>query len=1343
MNHVPRSFGIPVRPSRAGFALLITILLLSMMVLLVVSMAALTRVETQVAANYQQIDLARQNALMGLKIAIGQLQASAGLDQRITTRADILDSTPATAAITGVNQPYWTGVWKTGSASPDVTLSGTAQRQTTFGSLTPTLAQKSSSATWLVSRPNASSVVDPLTNTFTIAETLTGVDLTAAGQSGVTTAASSSTPTAVMLAKNLGRKDSSIAYNAANNVGYVVAAPLVDLSAPVAALGNASKPIGRYAYWVSDEGIKARVNIKDPTLKTSSTGATQVDAVTNLATNQLHFVAPQSTAAHKILPSTLATDFRGAADYRQNPKVDQVLTPQQLPLLPAVAPTGYVSNIYLPDITTYSYGVLADVRNGGLRKDLTAALEDTGGTANKNFAKLNPYSSAGQYISRVFNIFTDTIPQATQLTTTFNSVGSINNHASGLLWNDLHRFYNSYKSTQPTLQLANLPAPAATAARPSGVGSPAASRPYVVSATAFTSYETNNAAGTHSAAATSTMVTGTLSPICIGLRYDCAIKSVESPVGSGNYKLFIEYHPVSTWYNPYGVTIHSTVSDEAVVIQPERPYLTVETTTGGVTTKRYCILPQMGTPGLMNDPLHTANFEPGAIRVFARSANYSIPATSTVPFGKIGNSLRDACNFNMWSTPAPALVSKNATFNFCNQAEFISVANTSDLTSSTVPYTPISSLPGATSVKLSLTTQGSSSYNSQIPARLEHWSGGTGWPNLGQWSSLTSSYGFSPGKESLGVATSWGAPPTYSCQLSQLTAPMLLCTYNFRVKGLISTPSPSYSNSSFQVPLFMGNSDGFNPIRGNSSSYWNEFRVLNLSSWPPAYSNPSDIMIGADTGTYTYTTWGDQSTGAMPAAQGGSYRKILADIPLQPMVSLGQFMHLQAYNCVMYDSYAHLDFGSMFVGGSYANPVVPLSQTLNDNIDNSHSMGGFGNAFYSLDYSYLANQALFDGFYFSTVPPAILPAASTIQTINAPNAAQFAPTGQVNPTQWTAFNAANPNAQLVDASTPFLNSRMVPYRKNGVVPALANLRDMDKAAANLLLLGAFNINSTSVDAWRALLSSLSGNDLSMWSASDRLLYTFTAAELKNPIPRFWSSTGNANINTPWCGVRALSDTEVMELATRIVAEVKTRGPFLSMADFLNRRLGASSTDLTRAGALQAAIDKTSPDINSAIKISGVAVDVAAAVSGSNNLPGGLPILANMQDASSTSGQTWNTTVGMPGYLMQQDLVQAFSPVMAARSDTFVVRAYGEKTDPLTLKPVAKAYCEAVVQRLPDYVDPNDPALITTQTGYAGPAGDATPPYKADGVTPIVNITNQNFGRHFKIVSFRWITPNDL
>ena len=78
----------------------------------------------------------------------------------------------------------------------------------------------------------------------------------------------------------------------------------------------------------------------------------------------------------------------------------------------------------------------------------------------------------------------------------------------------------------------------------------------------------------------------------------------------------------------------------------------------------------------------------------------------------------------------------------------------------------------------------------------------------------------------------------------------------------------------------------------------------------------------------------------------------------------------------------------------------------------------------------------------------------------------------------TAFTDAN-----ISARTCVLpNSRMTFYAKNGVPPQTSKstaqnyLSNYQKAAANLLLSGAFNVNSTSMPAWRALLSSLSGNN---------------------------------------------------------------------------------------------------------------------------------------------------------------------------------------------------------------------------------------------------------------------------
>ncbi|MEN9841720.1 MAG: hypothetical protein RL376_1520, partial [Verrucomicrobiota bacterium] len=107
----------PKRNPAQGFALLVTIVLVAFLVLIVVGLATFTRVETQVAANSQQVAQARQNAVMALNLALGQLQKYAGPDQAVTARADITSATP-------LKQPYLTGVWSTSntSSTPDTWL---------------------------------------------------------------------------------------------------------------------------------------------------------------------------------------------------------------------------------------------------------------------------------------------------------------------------------------------------------------------------------------------------------------------------------------------------------------------------------------------------------------------------------------------------------------------------------------------------------------------------------------------------------------------------------------------------------------------------------------------------------------------------------------------------------------------------------------------------------------------------------------------------------------------------------------------------------------------------------------------------------------------------------------------------------------------------------------------------------------------------------------------------------------------------------------------------------------------------------------------------------------------
>ena len=69
------------------------------------------------------------------------------------------------------------------------------------------------------------------------------------------------------------------------------------------------------------------------------------------------------------------------------------------------------------------------------------------------------------------------------------------------------------------------------------------------------------------------------------------------------------------------------------------------------------------------------------------------------------------------------------------------------------------------------------------------------------------------------------------------------------------------------------------------------------------------------------------------------------------------------------------------------------------------------------------------------------------------------------------------------------------------------------------------------------------------------------------------------------------------------------------------------------------------------------------------------------------------------FLSQADVMTALAPITTVRGDTFTIRALGETALDLSGNSVAKALCEARVQRLPSTVDPNDNLRTPNPDGY--------------------------------------------
>jgi hypothetical protein len=322
---------------------------------------------------------------------------------------------------------------------------------------------------------------------------------------------------------------------------------------------------------------------------------------------------------------------------------------------------------------------------------------------------------------------------------------------------------------------------------------------------------------------------------------------------------------------------------------------------------------------------------------------------------------------------------------------------------------------------------------------------------------------------------------------------------------------------------------------------------------------------------------------------------------------------------------------------------------------------------------------LFDRFFFSGLTPAVTPS-----------------------TEGNAIVLPNPLL------------RVTPRSATGTPTTVDDLRTAPTARSSKFLLqgGAFNLNSTNVAAWAAVLRSVrfpaaafnyldadgatgtaaeTGETPVTVQSGDAQFFRFSqsAQETYKAEPGFAAGAGNtsaANTHLFRQGMITLDADKVTLLAEQIVALVRARhaasGPFRSLAEFLS----PAPDTLDAAGGQISLLEKAIAD---------AAINVDAS---------GNPIEFSSQ------------------FLNQGDIMTALAPVLFPRSDTFVIRTYGEAVNPVTGNPEGRAWAEATVQRTPEYFDPADDATVAP----------------AD-----LNAINQTYGRRFKVVSFRWLTRADL
>ncbi len=402
----------------------------------------------------------------------------------------------------------------------------------------------------------------------------------------------------------------------------------------------------------------------------------------------------------------------------------------------------------------------------------------------------------------------------------------------------------------------------------------------------------------------------------------------------------------------------------------------------------------------------------------------------------------------------------------------------------------------------------------------------------------------------------------------------------------------------------------------------------------------------------------------------------LLEVPAGPMQAIADFRRTN----VLASGFAP------YLTQPIANSIVPP-------VMNTNSASQAGAGYRLLDHSVLANHALYDSFYFSTF-------ATDGNRTPADCFEDFME--EKHPLLSQAFTPHLAGGKAVDAAESELFSSGVPSDTT-----------WQKAAAYQMVRGAFNVNSTSVMAWKARLAALRDSKVPVFDLGGGGIST---ANTQNT-PLLAMTMPNAGANDPtapalsdveketqWCGFRQLSDAQLDELAKKIVEQVKKRGPFLSMSDFVNRRIGPNSAE-TRRGALEAAIEEAKLNAGAYP----TQLPVSAADIGGPDYGFATPEVV-----------TGNPAAGAPGWISQGDLLKLLEPAATVRSDTFVIRACGESTRD---GKVTRAYAEAVVQRMPEYVDPVEEPF--------------------DNAYDSSNQANKTFGRRLEIVSFRWLSGAEI
>ena len=1330
-----------------GFALVATVSMMVLMTLVAIAMLSLSTIEQRSSGGgANEADrMARANARMALMMALGELQKAAGPDQRVTATATILDTQDQSGnpIFNGYTNPtpldpppyepedgrrHWVGVWDTNGYSP-------ADPDT------------KNFVRWLVSgdQDQLDALADAGTNPTVSAPSLPDDD--------------------VVIFQGV---DSNGNLETNENGTYganSVIVPKVEVA--TATPGNSSY----YAYWVEDEGVKVDL-------------AWNQGSFTDADREQAARLSTAPGPDHSVFSGPFATGvshpLESGSGYIDN--LDKAFSPADMPLVMAdTADHSAWLKANRHNMAMNVRGVIADVKKGGLRRDLSLAFEMDGTTESESATLFNqqttefvgngdklssPYPTPGttpgtshnaRHLFRDYgpgslgtpgagNPFSDQITQRQPWTKAQTAVPHVSQERTivrGPSWWLMRDYANLYK---------RLKTPS------SGSGHAMAARAYFPnrsydangnvliedlvdrhvwnygSGGGFTpvNRETNNDKSVYA----HRPVRASYAPVMLSAN---ALFSLVYE--GGQLKLVVD--PFFIVWNPYNTQITAdqfaiTLKQGffgGILLKHTDPLGVVKNygvangwggsnTHFGLYAQQSALLSGGGAGINMSYLIDDLTMEPGEVMIFsppnegARSTNANVRNDELLPgmnynatdSGIFFDEFPDAGGGNWAAVNVPGSESGShsieAIFNLHGNPNWGK------------NFMMETSLPAAGTLANQLTTEAT------FGDSLSGWEyrtgvgGGRPHPNMNKGSNTG-------GKNYAPINLTFSELSTTKKSFGIISM-MTLSTDDAASNGYIGTKMEVFSQLNV-TPVIKSLLE-----RGKRGP-------LNVYTTAPSANGINNLMnqIGIDIDAF-----GDGSNGfygkSYALAEGDTSFPLL-DIPRAPLHSLVQ---LSGANIGI-----RLFEPTNAIGNSWKPPYIPQDSIYL----NSATFFSASDILTLNDVSWQVNDALFDRYYLSGIAPEYTIGASGYDAAG----------GSLNKTlqRFYGIDPVDPT-QTVDPATAQANPVLEPHVPSGktsadivteLTPTSTNHDGYQKIAAYSLIKGAFNVNSTSVQAWRAFLQ---GNKALALESAQGTNDTGTGT----PFP-LASTTSNTSSNNGWEKFSRLTDAQIWDdndtpndltddtgLAVEIANQVKARGPFISISDFINRRI-AKDTDLTAVPN----VEDTDPRayqgaMQEAIEQAGINGDQSTGIRAGTS-----DVLPNYEAFSNywcnSAHRTWygehsdfpyaaapyasgrNNATGVPTEINQANILLPLASRLSARSDTFRIRAYGEVRD-ADDNIIASAICEAVVQRLPEYVDAEtDP--------------DNNEPWDDDSQTPTLNTTNQTYGRRFEIQSFRWLDQSEV